>query len=211
MEKLSIFKNISKEDINKMLKCFEAKTKNIKKGETILNYIGNYGLIGIIEEGSASLFRYDDRGNKTLIEKFNKDSIFGERFYNYNTDEMIVEATEDCKVIFLNYSHLINTCKNDSPCHDKLINNLIEILTNKIVISNEKAEILTKKTIRDKLLTYFLINSKRAMSKTFLIPYTYTDLADYLGIDRAAMQRELKNLKEDGLIKTKNRKITIYY
>ena len=211
MEKLSIFKNISKEDINKMLKCFEAKTKNIKKGDIILNYIGNYGLIGIIEEGEASLFRYDDRGNKTLIEKLSKDSIFGERFYNFNTDEMVVEATKDTEVIFLNYSHLINNCKNNCPCHEKLIQNLIEILTNKIIISNEKAEILTKKTIRDKLLTYFQINSKRAMSKTFMIPYTYTDLADYLGIDRAAMQRELKNLKEDGLIKTKNRRITIYY
>ena len=211
MEKLSIFKNISKEDINKMLKCFEAKTKNIKKGDIILNYIGNYGLIGIIEEGEASLFRYDDRGNKTLIEKLSEDSIFGERFYNFNTDEMVVEATKDTEVIFLNYSHLINNCKNNCPCHEKLIQNLIEILTNKIIISNEKAEILTKKTIRDKLLTYFQINSKRAMSKTFMIPYTYTDLADYLGIDRAAMQRELKNLKEDGLIKTKNRRITIYY
>ena len=211
MEKLSIFKNISKEDINKMLKCFEAKTKIIKKGDIILNYIGNYGLIGIIEEGEASLFRYDDRGNKTLIEKLSKDSIFGERFYNFNTDEMVVEATKDTEVIFLNYSHLINNYKNNCPCHEKLIQNLIEILTNKIIISNEKAEILTKKTIRDKLLTYFQINSKRAMSKTFMIPYTYTDLADYLGIDRAAMQRELKNLKEDGLIKTKNRRITIYY
>lgn len=211
MEKLSIFKNMSNDDISKVLKSLEAKTVMIKRGNVILNYIGNYDTIGIIKDGEASLFRYDDRGNKNFVEKIETNNIFGEKFSNYNTDELVVEATKDTEVIFLNYSHLINSSSIDYKCHNKLIKNLIEILTNKIIINNEKTEILTKKTIRDKLLTYFSINSKRAMSKTFMIPYTYTDLADYLGVDRAAMQRELKNLKEDGLIKTKNRKITIYY
>ena len=53
--------------------------------------------------------------------------------------------------------------------------------------------------------------SKKKLSKTFTIPLTYTDLADYLGIDRSAMQRELKNLKEDELISTTNKKITLNY
>ena len=47
--------------------------------------------------------------------------------------------------------------------------------------------------------------------KTFNLKYSYTDLADYLAIDRSAMMRELKNLKDEGFIKDVNKKITILY
>lgn len=211
MENLFFFKNVSKEDINKMLKCFEAKEKTYKKGDTILNFIGNFGLVGIIITGEASVVRYDLNGDKLLIEKLNSNSVFGEMFVSYNTDEIEVIADTDTRVIFMNYYHILEKCNNSCFSHNKVLNNLLEIFTNKIIALNERTEILTKKTIRDRLLTYFKICSKRLMSKSFLIPFSYTDLANYLGIDRSAMQRELKNLKEDGLIKTKKRKITLFY
>ena len=47
--------------------------------------------------------------------------------------------------------------------------------------------------------------SAKNFSKTFTLPFSLTDLADYLSIDRSAMMRELKNLKNEGII-IKNRK-----
>ena len=70
-------------------------------------------------------------------------------------------------------------------------------------------EILTNKTIRNKLLAYFKIMSRKNNSRVIYLPYNYTDLADYLAIDRSAMYRELKNLKEEGLIEVKNKRITL--
>ena len=75
--------------------------------------------------------------------------------------------------------------------------------------ANNRIEILTNKTIRNKLLVYFKQISKKNKSKIIYLPYNYTDLADYLGVDRSAMYRELKNLKEEGLIELKNKKITL--
>ena len=73
---------------------------------------------------------------------------------------------------------------------------------------NTRIELLTKRTIREKLLGYFSILSTRSFSKTFLLPFSLTDLADYLSIDRSAMMRELSTLKEDGIIKKVGNKIT---
>ena len=61
--------------------------------------------------------------------------------------------------------------------------------------------ILSQKTNRDKILSYFRILSQNSFSKTFTVPFSLTDLADYLSVDRSAMMREIKALKEDGIIK----------
>lgn len=211
MQKISIFENIEKEDIIKMLKCFEAKKRTFKKESTILAYLGNTSMVGIIIKGEAVLIRNDYKGNRTILETINENDIFGEVFSNYNTDELLVKATEETEVLFIDYYHITKRCKKACIYHSKLIENTLNILSQKIVNSNERIEILAKRTIREKLLAYFDIMSKKKLSKTFTIPLTYTDLADYLGIDRSAMQRELKNLKEDGLIKTNGKKIILKY
>ena len=76
---------------------------------------------------------------------------------------------------------------------------------------NERIEILTKKTIRNRLLEYFTIMSNKHGTKFIYLPFNYTDLADYLAIDRCAMSRELKNLKEEGFIEIKGKRITLLY
>ena len=82
-------------------------------------------------------------------------------------------------------------------------------ISKKINNNSDRIEILTNKTIRNKLLTYFKIKSKQVKSKIIYLPYNYSDLADYLAVDRSSMHRELKNLKDEGIIDVKNKKITL--
>ncbi len=211
MKKTKIFQNIENEDINKMLKCFEAKKRVFKKESIIMNYLGNTSTIGIITKGKAELIRNDYNGNRTIIETLTEDDIFGEVFSSYNINELSIKASEETEVLFIDYYHITKRCKKACPYHSKLVENTLNILSEKIVNINERIEILAKRTIREKLLAYFDIMSKKRLSKTFTIPFTYTDLADYLGVDRSAMQREIKNLKEDNLITTNRKKITLNY
>ena len=74
-----------------------------------------------------------------------------------------------------------------------------------------RVELLTKRSTRDKLLAYFTLVSTRNLSKSFVLPFSLTDLADYLSVDRSAMMREMKLLKEDGLIQKTGNKITLLY
>ena len=57
----------------------------------------------------------------------------------------------------------------------------------------------------------FDILSKGSLRKTFTLPYSYTDLADFLSVDRSAMMREFKLLVDDGFIVKKGSKITLLY
>ena len=208
MEVKSIFEGISETDIEKMLKCFEARKLTFKKDRTIVTNIINVKLIGIMLSGTANMERYDYNGNRSIIEKLLPNSVFGEVFFRLGNDISVI-ATSDCEVLFIEYENIIKKCKKGCLYHNILTNNMLKLLSQKIVELNERVEILSKRSIRDKLLSYFELLASSNPKRSFLLPFTYTDLADYLSVDRSAMMRELKNLKEEGFIQTNGKKITI--
>ena len=63
----------------------------------------------------------------------------------------------------------------------------------------------------DKLLAFFKLNSNKGNNRVIYLPFNLTDLADYLAVNRSAMQRELKNLKNEGFIEIKDKKIKLLY
>ena len=130
--------------------------------------------------------------------------------YPTNTNnELFVEAKEACVVLFFNYNYITNGCSMKCDFHKELEDKINLLIMNNTVKLNMRIELLTKKNIRDKLLSYFNIISSKNFSKTFTLPFSLTDLADYLSIDRSAMMRELSHLKEEGFIEKKGNKITL--
>lgn len=80
-----------------------------------------------------------------------------------------------------------------------------------MTVLNTRIELLTKRSIRDKLIGYFTLISSKNLNKSFTLPFSLTDLADYLSVDRSAMMRELKLLIDEGFIKKRGNKITLLY
>ena len=192
--------------------CSKVQKKNFHKGEVITSYIAKRNQLCILLSGESDLVRYDFNGNKTIVAHFSSNDIFGEIFYTVSTNnELFVEAKSDCVVLFLIYDDIKTQCRNDCTFHNNLLVNLPELFLNKIIGLNTRIELLSKRTIREKLLAYFTIISARNMSKSFKIPFSLTDLADYLSIDRSAMMRELKSLKEEGIIEKFGNRITLLY
>ena len=168
MEVNSIFEGIEEEDIKKMLKCFDAKTRTFKKDRTIVTNIINIKMIGISLEGTANVERYDYNGNRSIIEKLEKNSVFGEVFSRLGSDISVI-ATSDCEVLFIEYEHLIKRCKKGCIYHSILTNNVLQLLSKKIVDLNKRLEILSKRTIRDKLLSYFELLANNNPKRNLLI------------------------------------------
>lgn len=209
MTEFELFKNLTQEEIAKALKCFNTKKISFKRDQTILSNIKNAGTIGIVISGEAQLIRLDYSGNRTILTTYLKGDVFGDIFSNISGGEISVKAKNNSEILFMDYDHIINRCKKNCPYHNTIIQNMITILSQRIYNQNERIEILTKRSIRDKLLEYFNLCAKKNRSKVIYLPFTYTDLADFLSIDRAAMMREIKNLKDDGVITTKGKMIHI--
>ncbi len=209
MVNCDLFNTLTEQEFEKIVKCFKIKNIFYLKDQTILSNTKNAGTIGIVVSGSAQLIHFDYNGNRTILTEYGPGEIFGDVFSNTIEGEISVQAKQDSEIMFLDYDHIINRCKNNCAHHNTIIQNMIQILSKRIYSQNERIEILTKRTIRDKLLKYFETITKKTSSKVIYLPFTYTDLADYLSIDRAAMMRELKYLKDDGFITTKGKMIKI--
>ena len=204
------FLGIKEKEKNKLLKDLEALTFNFQKHNTILEKIKNDNFIAIIIDGSVQIIKTDYNGNRTIIEELEENNMFGSKISSLNNSEYSVETKEDTKIIIIDYESIINNNSNNKY-HNQFIKNLLEIIIDSISDKNNRIEILTKKTIRNKLLEYFKIVSKKNGSRNIYLPFTFTDLADYLAIDRSAMSRELKYLKEEGFIEIKGKRITLLY
>ena len=202
MKVRSLFDKIEEKEIDKFIKNPDVKRIYFEKNRIISSDLDNQ-TIGLIVNGEAFVERYDYNGNRFIIEKLEKNSLFGNCFYNLKND-INVTATSDCEVLFFSYNYLFKKNKNTI-----IISNFLELSVNKNLNLNIHLNLLSKRNIKDKLLTYFRILSAYKKNKTFILPWTYTDLADYLAIDRSAMMREIARLKKEGYLKTDNKKITL--
>ena len=190
--------------------CTKIQIKKVEKNNTITTYIKNRNQIYILTSGKADLVKYDVDGNKTIIETLNENDIFGEVFFPITSNnELFVVAKENCEVISFTFDDIIKKCSRTCKFHETLKTSLLNLIINKIVTQNIRIELLTKRSIREKLKSYFSSLSNNFCIKTFSIPISYTDLADYLSIDRSAMMRELKALQDDNIILRKGNKITL--
>lgn len=190
--------------------CTKLQTKTFPRGSIITTYIEKRNQFCILLEGEADLVRYDFNGNKTIIEHLMKNDIFGETFSNVtNNNELSVVARSKCSVLQFDYDEIQTPCQKNCTNHTNLYSNIVQLILNKTISQNTRIEMLTKRSIREKLLSYFGILSSHKFSKTFTLPFSLTDLSDYLSVDRSAMMRELKLLQEDGFIVRDGNKITL--
>lgn len=191
--------------------CSKAFIKEFNKGETITTYLVNRNQLCILISGNADLVRYDINGNRIVTERFSKDSIFGEIFYDINTNsEFVVEAKDKCTVLLFSYDDINKKCKTNCSFHKILVSSIPELIVSKIIDLTSRINILSRRTTRDKLLAYFETLSKK-YGKTFTLPFSITELASYLSVDRSSMTRELSYLKKENFIKQDRSKITLLY
>ena len=209
---IKIFDQISSPNKAKLLRILKSHSFTFNIETSIMSTIQSDNIIGIIAKGYAEIIRTDHNGNETVIEELEEEDIFGTEISSLKNAEYDIIAKENnTEVIIIEYNDIINCKENNKAFYNEFIKNLLQIFTLKIKEKNERLNIITKKTIRDKLLEYFSIESKKHGSSYVYLSSTFTALADFLAIDRSAMTRELKNLKDEGLIEVKGKRITLLY
>lgn len=207
----NIFENISDKNILKLKRILKANTVTYNKNVNILSNVNEDDFIAIVDSGSIQLEFNDYDGNKIIMETLERGEVFGTLTSSIVNEEVSCITKEKTQITYIEYNEITNDEIIKTDFYIIFIKNLIKLLSEQVSSKNKRIELLTKKTTRDKILEYFRIISQQKGNKTFTIPITFTELAQYLSVDRSAMTRELGYLKEEGFIKTKGRKITLMY
>lgn len=206
-----LFDNVSEKDCQKMLACMKAQKRSFYADEEIYSFDTPRKIIGILLSGNASIVRYEYNGTRSILENLPPKSIFGENLSFAPSDDacIAVVCQTDCRVLFIDYKILTQPCQNACPCHTQLIRNLLQLLSDKTRSLSERVEVLSQRSIREKLLCYFMQLAAAKSSDTFELPFTMIDFADFLSVNRSAMIREIGKMKDEGLIKVSRRMITL--
>ena len=195
LKKVPLFDNIQEKEINEIIN--QSYIKSYQKDEFILkagDFIFN---TGIILKGEISVISEDFWGNKNIISTLSEGNIFAEIFSLKNNIPLNVSvvSNENSTILFINVNEIINNTRNFI-----FIKNLMNIISTKTLMLNRKNELLSKRTIREKVMTFLSQQAISANNNSFKIPFSREEMADFLAVDRSALSRELSKMKKEGII-----------
>lgn len=206
-----LFDRIGDESLKEMLGCLNAKERSYKKGDAVFAEGDKAKYLGIVLEGSVQLVRVDYYGNRSILANIEPPQLFGEAFACAGLKSLPVDAVAaaDTKILLLDAQRIARPCGNACPCHGQTILNLLHIVAKKNLVLHQKIEITSKRSTREKLMTYLLLQAKNAKSHTFTVPYDRQELADYLEVDRSGLSVEISKLRNEKVLECRRSTFTL--
>lgn len=211
LKRIPLFASVKEEEILAMLDCLGAKVKSFKTGQTILMTGDAISDIGIVLSGRVQIIKVNIMGYQTILTELQSSDLFAETFVCAGIAKSPVTAlaAADCKVMFLGFRRIMTVCSSVCTHHTKLIENMLQLLATKNLMLKDKVELLSQRSIRDKILHYLSSCADRTHSTTFSIPFNRNELADFLCVDRSALSRELGKMQEEKIIQYDKNKFII--
>jgi len=196
-----LFDWINFSDFSEMLICIDTKTKQYQKNQVILLSGNRIDFVGIVARGSVKILREDFGGNQTILTEVFPNDLFGEVFACAGIlhSPVTIIASEDCEIVFLDYRKTVTTCCKSCTFHSLLIENMLKVIAKKNLMLNQKIDILSKRTLREKILCFLEYQRKGATQ--FAIHFNREELASYICADRSAVSAQLSKMQKDGLIR----------
>lgn len=189
-------------------KCVNTSSKTFYSKELILNLNNRLKQIVFINYGRATIIKLDEDGNKVVLRELKENDIFSNLFYTGSEDEIYVVSNSNItEVTFINYYSILKNCSLNCPFHNQLVLALFDLLINDNKELNEKIELLSKRTVRAKIL--FFLKMRINNDNIFRVTTSYKAIADYLSIDRSNFMRELAKMEDEKIIKKEGWKITL--
>ncbi|MBR2875626.1 MAG: Crp/Fnr family transcriptional regulator [Clostridia bacterium] len=202
LKRTKIFSGVKDEEIITMLSCLGARLSEYKKGEYVLRQGEQLSDILVLAEGHLHIQKDDYWGNRSILGNIEPGEMFGEVYASPQSEAVLndVVAVEDSAVIFFDVKRIMTTCPAACRFHTLVVQNMFFAISEKNRRLVQKLGHMSKRTTREKLISYLSEESNRHNSAKFTIPFNRQQLADFLSVDRSAMSNELCKMRDDGLI-----------
>lgn len=199
LERAALFRAMSEAERAHALAFFQAKEACYKKGAVLLCVGAPVRAFGLVLDGTVQVSMHDLSGNRIIMANVSPGGTFGESHCYLGTQESPIQitASSDCRILWLKTDNLRQAAGADSA----LARRFTAMLAQRTLEMNDRIQILSKRTLRSKLVTFFSLLAKRYQDTAFAIPFDRSGMADYLGTERSALSRELARMRDEGLLR----------
>lgn len=202
LQKNILFANLSDEMIVQTLTFFEGEIKNHRRGEMLHRAGNTLTKFGLVLSGAVQVFMDDIGGNRMIMATVTAGETFGESMCFLKTEEqpISVTAVADCRILWMKTDALDRFCSGCTPGRHAIVHRFLSMIAQRALVMNDRIQILSKGSLRTKLIAFFSQNAHKYASDSFALPMDRSDMAAYLGVDRSALSRELSKMQQEGLI-----------
>ena len=206
-----LLEGVSPQECQAMRACLGVYEQYFRPGDIVYDLGGGRNMLGVLTDGAAVIERVAGKGERTILEHLEPGGVFGEMmmFRSAVDNSVVVRCAAPCCVSFLRSEAVLRRCEHACACHSRLVENLFRLVTDKATSLSERVEVLSRRSIREKLLRYFELQAAKNAGGTFFLPFSLSALADYISTDRSAMMRELKKMRQEMLVTVSGRRITL--
>lgn len=205
--KIPLFEGVATAELPSLLNCLGVKHKLFAKNDYVFLAGQTISHVGIVLTGHVQIVKDDIMGNRVILSECGPLELFAESFACAHVVHAPVSVlvTEPTEIMFIDCKRIITVCPSSCRFHTRLVENLLKIVAAKNLTLSRKIEVLSQRSIREKLLAYLNDEAQKHNAQRFRISFNRQELADYLCTDRSALSRELSKLQAEGIVSSDGR------
>lgn len=189
-----LFEGIKETELESLVENGGVRVQTFQKDQFLIHQGDKAKGVGLVLEGRLHILREDFLGNREILAEVTAGDIFDEVYaiLQGEPQSVAVAAASDGQVAFFSTERLLE--------NREVMDNMIRVLARKNLFLTRKMSHLSRKTIREKLISYLSEEGSRQGSADIHIPFNRQQLADYLSVERSALSRELSKMKDEEMI-----------
>lgn len=182
LKNFRLFENISVDDLPVMLNCLGTRIRMFQKSEFIFLEGDKPEQIGLLLKDTVYIIKEDIWGNKTILNTIKSGDLLGESFVcgGFDHSSVSYQDISDCEVLLFSFYKVLRSCNNSCAFHHRLIENMARVIAQKNVRILNRVEIISKKTIRERVLSWLSQQAQTNGSRCLTSPMGRTELVEYL-------------------------------
>lgn len=211
LAKTPLFHDMEPDMMETALRELQAHQERFGKQELILRAGETTGSQGLVLEGSVTIESNDVWGSRTILGYAGAGQIFAETYALLPEEPLLVDvrANEDCRVLFLRTASLMKHLAHEERWAAQLAGRLLVNAAQKNLMLSRRSFFIAPKSIRQRVMAYLNAEAIQHRSRTFDIPFSRQQLADYLNVERTALSKELGKMQKEGYIAFRKSHFTI--
>ena len=207
-----LFNGIAAEEADALLDCLDPMLCRIPRDGAVLSAGDTPRFVGVVLEGDLHIVHDDYWGNRAILSTASAGDVFGEAFSLAPAQPLPVSvvAKRESRVLLFDSGRVLRLCPRACTGHTALLRNMILVLAGNNMALTDKIRHITKKTTREKVMSYLSEIAAKAGKNSFDIPFNRQEMADYLAVERSALSATLCKLRDEGLIDFRKNHFSLY-
>lgn len=212
LKKSKLFQGLGDHEIEEVCHITMPAETKYSKNQIIVNQGDQVNKIGILKKGTAISTKSHFDGNTQILRIYNQGEVFSLDAVNttFLTSPVTLISQSDCTVIFVPYIKIFEADSISVEVRKVIMSNSSELLSNELIRLMYKIDVLSKRTLQERILTYLSLISEKNGSDTFDIGMNQEQFAQYLCVNRSVLSNELNHMRKSGLIDYKKKRFTLY-